>query len=69
MAREATCPRCGTRREWSGNPWRPFCSERCKLIDLGGWLSGENAIPGESADVVEGDVEGDAPLQQQDRNH
>ncbi|HEU5467795.1 MAG TPA: DNA gyrase inhibitor YacG [Steroidobacteraceae bacterium] len=65
MAREATCPRCGTRREWSGNPWRPFCSERCKLIDLGGWLSEKNAIAGESADVVEGD----APLQRKDRDH
>ena len=39
MAREVPCPRCGTRREWSGNPFRPFCSERCKLIDLGDWAS------------------------------
>ena len=28
------------------NPWRPFCSERCKLIDLGRWLGGDYAIPG-----------------------
>ena len=48
MAREATCPRCGTRREWSGNPWRPFCSERCKLIDLGAWLSEQRSIPGDA---------------------
>ncbi len=27
--------------------FRPFCSERCKLIDLGKWLGGEHAIPGE----------------------
>lgn len=27
---------------------RPFCSERCRLIDLGGWLSERNAIPGEA---------------------
>src|SRR5262245_63995099 len=65
MAQEVACPRCGTRREWSGNPFRPFCSERCKLIDLGGWLSGENAIAGESADVAGGD----SPLQRNDRNH
>ena len=51
MAREVACPRCGTRREWSGNPYRPFCSERCKLIDLGGWFSGNNAIPGEPAAI------------------
>jgi endogenous inhibitor of DNA gyrase (YacG/DUF329 family) len=51
MAREVPCPRCGTRREWSGNPFRPFCSERCKLIDLGAWLAEKNAIPGEGAEI------------------
>jgi len=30
-------------------PWRPFCSERCKLVDLGAWASGDRAIPGEPA--------------------
>ena len=64
MAREVACPRCGNRREWSGNPYRPFCSERCKLIDLGGWLEERNAIPGEPAAD-----EGDAPLQREDRGH
>ncbi len=34
------CPRCGAPVEWSGaNRFRPFCSERCKLIDLGAWAS------------------------------
>lgn len=28
------------------NPWRPFCSERCKIIDLGAWASDEYVIPG-----------------------
>jgi uncharacterized protein len=56
MAREVACPRCGTRRDWSGNPWRPFCSERCKLIDLGGWLSEQNAIPGEGVADVDADL-------------
>ena len=32
-----------------GSPFRPFCSERCRLIDLGAWLSEERAIPGEPA--------------------
>jgi endogenous inhibitor of DNA gyrase (YacG/DUF329 family) len=68
MAREVACPRCGSRREWSGNPFRPFCSERCRTIDLGGWLSGENAIPGESADAA-GDAGGDSPLQRTDRSN
>jgi endogenous inhibitor of DNA gyrase (YacG/DUF329 family) len=31
------------------SPWRPFCSERCHLLDLGEWLSGRRAIPGEEA--------------------
>jgi uncharacterized protein len=44
--RLVTCPRCGTRREWSEqNSFRPFCSERCKLIDLGAWATGEYRIP------------------------
>lgn len=51
MAHEVPCPRCGTRHEWHGNPHRPFCSERCRLIDLGAWLSEEHAIPGEAAEI------------------
>jgi endogenous inhibitor of DNA gyrase (YacG/DUF329 family) len=44
------CPGCGRSLEWSAaNPWRPFCSERCKLIDLGAWFKEEHAIPGEPA--------------------
>lgn len=42
------CPRCGRESEWEGNRWRPFCSERCKLLDLGAWASGEYRIEGES---------------------
>ncbi len=41
------CPRCGTKVEWTGNPHRPFCSERCRLIDLGKWATEEYAVPGE----------------------
>lgn len=32
------------------NPWRPFCSERCKLIDLGQWASDGYRIPVEEPD-------------------
>jgi len=45
------CPRCGNHHEWNGNPYRPFCSERCKLIDLGAWLDERHGIPGEPADI------------------
>jgi endogenous inhibitor of DNA gyrase (YacG/DUF329 family) len=33
------CPVCKRETAWKGNPFRPFCSERCKLIDLGNWLA------------------------------
>ena len=46
MAREVTCPRCGARREWDGNPWRPFCSERCRMTDLGAWVLEWYRVPG-----------------------
>jgi len=50
MATEVNCPTCGKLSEWSpDNPWRPFCSERCKLIDLGEWANEEKKIPGEAA--------------------
>ncbi|MBX5460035.1 MAG: DNA gyrase inhibitor YacG [Steroidobacteraceae bacterium] len=43
------CPTCGRQIEWSEQaPFRPFCSERCKLIDLGAWLSEQRAIPGDT---------------------
>ncbi|MGC1730795.1 MAG: DNA gyrase inhibitor YacG, partial [Steroidobacteraceae bacterium] len=32
------CPTCGREVEWASAPFRPFCSERCRLIDLGAWL-------------------------------
>lgn len=40
------CPRCGQAVEWSNaQPWKPFCSERCKLIDLGSWADESYRIP------------------------
>ncbi|NJD32336.1 MAG: DNA gyrase inhibitor YacG [Gammaproteobacteria bacterium] len=42
------CPTCQRPVEWSAaSPFRPFCSERCKLIDLGAWMTERRAIPGE----------------------
>ena len=46
MARLVRCPQCGTETPYSpDNPWRPFCSERCKLIDLGAWAAESYRIP------------------------
>ena len=39
------CPRCGNETSFEGNPYRPFCSERCKLVDLGKWVTGTYRIP------------------------
>jgi hypothetical protein len=54
------CPTCGRAfRPVPGSRWRPFCSERCQLIDLGGWLSERHSIAGESALPDAGDDGGD----------
>ena len=47
--KQILCAQCGELTTWEGNPWRPFCSERCKLIDLGAWAEGKYAIPTEDA--------------------
>ena len=43
------CPTCGRAVEWQENRVRPFCSVTCTLVDLGAWLDGRYAIPGEAA--------------------
>jgi endogenous inhibitor of DNA gyrase (YacG/DUF329 family) len=41
------CPTCGKKVEWTpANKFRPFCSERCKQIDLGAWAEEKYTIPG-----------------------
>ena len=47
MATTVNCPTCSKKVEWSeASPFRPFCSERCKQIDLGAWANEQYAIPG-----------------------
>ncbi|KHD89088.1 MULTISPECIES: DNA gyrase inhibitor YacG [Bdellovibrio] len=44
--RQVKCPQCGRLALYSPeNPFRPFCSERCRIIDLGAWASEEYKIP------------------------
>jgi endogenous inhibitor of DNA gyrase (YacG/DUF329 family) len=45
------CPVCRKETVWEKNPFKPFCSERCKLIDLGKWASEEYRVPGEKKDI------------------
>jgi endogenous inhibitor of DNA gyrase (YacG/DUF329 family) len=42
------CPTCKKQVTPQDNPFRPFCSERCKLIDLDKWVSEEYCVPGKS---------------------
>ena len=46
MTTRVKCPTCQTEVIWnSESKFRPFCSDRCKLIDLGDWASEKHAIP------------------------
>jgi len=53
MARMVRCPICRTEVAWEDNPHRPFCSERCRLIDLGAWAEGRYRIPGSKISTEE----------------
>ena len=62
-ARLVGCPHCGTMIEWNPqNRFRPFCSERCKMIDLGAWATERYRVPvvetDESDDVLPDDASG-----------
>ena len=65
-SRTVSCPRCAKPVAWGPeSPFRPFCSERCKMIDLGAWASEEYrvAVKGddEGTEVKSAESEGDAP--------
>jgi uncharacterized protein len=48
MKKSVKCPECGKATEYSPeNEYRPFCSKRCKLIDLGEWIEGRYKINSE----------------------
>lgn len=56
MNKTIQCPTCSKEIVWSDKEAsRPFCSERCKLIDLGEWASESHRIPGEPAFIDDND--------------
>ena len=61
------CPICRKEVVAEGNPFRPFCSERCKLIDLDHWLSGRYRIsaPLSSAEETDEDAGDIAPASEE----
>ena len=66
QVRTVKCPHCGAPVRWEPESrFRPFCSERCKQIDLGAWASeryrvpaAEEGEPGESGPAADGSTEG-----------
>ena len=51
------CPQCGKSVIWSeANTWRPFCSERCRLVDIGKWASDEYSVPLVDQDIKSEDL-------------
>jgi endogenous inhibitor of DNA gyrase (YacG/DUF329 family) len=50
MRKKVICPKCRKETKWRGNPYRPFCSKRCKLIDLGSWIDERYLIPEEKGE-------------------
>ena len=45
-ARTVKCPACGCPSRYApDNPYRPFCCERCKNLDLGAWASENSRVP------------------------
>jgi hypothetical protein len=61
MPAKVKCPTCGSEAHWEGNPHRPFCSERCQLIDLGAWTMERYRIPAEDSDSDAEDNDEDDP--------
>jgi len=56
-----TCVYC--RQQPSDSRWHPFCSDRCRMADLGRWLQGDYRVPGSSVDSGrdDSDEDDDAP--------
>ena len=58
MGRNVVCVHC---RERPVDPtWRPFCRERCKLLDLRNWIDERYLVPGEAGSSLPGDLDPDA---------
>ena len=55
------CPMCGKVEKWEGNVFRPFCSERCQLLDLEGWFSERYRIPNAEEDESDESIRKEGP--------
>ena len=59
MPLKVKCPTCRKETLWENNPHRPFCSDRCQLIDLGAWAQERYRIPGKDSEFNFGDEDDD----------
>jgi uncharacterized protein len=60
MKKSFPCPNCKKATNLgSDNVWRPFCSERCRMIDLGDWMNENNKIASEQTDFFDMDANDD----------
>jgi uncharacterized protein len=53
------CPTCRKEVQWQDNPHRPFCSDRCQLIDLGAWTEERYKMPNDDPDGLPSDPDDD----------
>jgi len=63
VPRTVKCPNCHKETPWDDNPHRPFCSDRCRLIDLGAWMQERYRVP---AEEVQYDVDDDGDEDEDD---
>ncbi|MEI8233931.1 MAG: DNA gyrase inhibitor YacG [Verrucomicrobiota bacterium] len=64
MAALIQCPICGRENDFFAEPTGPFCSSRCKQIDLGKWLGEDYRIPGSLSPEALEEAGGDGPPQE-----
>jgi endogenous inhibitor of DNA gyrase (YacG/DUF329 family) len=53
------CPTCRAETHWENNPHRPFCSNRCQLIDLGAWTEERYRMPASESESARDDQDDD----------
>lgn len=65
--REVNCPTCKKKFNYFESEFRPFCSERCRLIDLGQWLSESYSVPAEK--LTPDEIDTLEKLQNEEESH
>lgn len=64
---EVKCPHCKKKFNYYESSFRPFCTERCKMVDLGHWLTGSYSVPSQTP-LSDDDIEQVLKNQNQDQD-